>query len=719
MAITAMTLASLLSNVASCQGTPPDSIPGDGPGREEGTLRTDSVSDADSLYSVLPGLDVTAARVSHAPGKSVYIPTRQQRNLSPDAMSLLGMLMIPDISKTADGEYTAVNGSGLTYYINGAPARSQDLEGINTRDVRNVTYLDHPSDARYLGAQYVVEFTVREYEYGGYSKVSGQFYFLGETHFAERLSSKFTYRRMTYDLFAGVQNFRYLCSATRSSEIFHLKDRETTVDRTPLHSNLRAEVYPVQFRAAYSHGRTHVSNEVGFGYNASRESARGTVDLISRLPSSDPDRVSYPYEKREPLKEYSTVWLCDASLDLGKGWAMSASSNVAYTHYSGTYLYESGEPTRIDRRITENSVQATLDAVLRKKLTGHSSLSLKLKGNLLSSHSHYSGDSQYANDFLFPVIAGHVTYSLSFDKVAAAAYAGCAAEWNRLNDHMIRTVYPYGVVNLSYSPDPRLRCSLWMQYSTYSPTSDLRNPTPMQMSGFLWKSGNPDLRPYPKYEIGPSLVWSPTSVLSLSASVNYTRLHDIMRTDYTLIEGGGAVMQSFVNGGDTHVTRAQAMASLSLLRGKVGIMGGPKVTSYRGNGIFMNDLTSFEMVGSAQIYLGNFYARCMVIAGGRSYTSFSMDATIKRKTQYSLSFGWGNSRWTFGAYLNNIFRTSWDNVTRQVDSPVYSSTVTELGLGLRQGVMLSAVYTFGYGKKIDRFDELEGGVGGAQSAILR
>lgn len=94
-----------------------------------------------------------------------------------------------------------------------------------------------------------------------------------------------------------------------------------------------------------------------------------------------------------------------------------------------------------------------------------------------------------------------------------------------------------------------------------------------------------------------------------------------------------------------------------------------------------------------------------------------MDSTFKTKPYYYLQGGWGNGNVNITLVLSNIFNTSWEGDTVVTGSPVFDAKYIQMNNYYRQSIKLDVTYTFGYGKKIDRRDNLDGSVSGAESNV--
>ena len=104
---------------------------------------------------------------------STYIPMKRQKDSATDAISLLSQMAIPQL-EVQPGNFNVKNISGqnVAIYINYVSASEQDLTGLRPTDVKKVEYLIYPQDPRFKGAQYVVNFILQKYEWGGYTKIT-------------------------------------------------------------------------------------------------------------------------------------------------------------------------------------------------------------------------------------------------------------------------------------------------------------------------------------------------------------------------------------------------------------------------------------------------------------------------------------------------------------------------------------------------------------------
>lgn len=105
--------------------------------------------------------------------KSTFIPTNRQKNASQTGAELIERIGIPQLRVLADGRIETNSGKNVAVFIDFIPASDNDLKAMRMADVKRVEYYEYPSDPRLQGNQYVVNYIMAKYEYGGYIKGFG------------------------------------------------------------------------------------------------------------------------------------------------------------------------------------------------------------------------------------------------------------------------------------------------------------------------------------------------------------------------------------------------------------------------------------------------------------------------------------------------------------------------------------------------------------------
>ena len=205
-----------------------------------------------------------------SPTSTTYTPTDKQKNASQNAIDLLRQMAISQIKINPVSEAVTDNAGGdVAIFINYLEASKEEMEGLRTPDVKKVEYLEFPTDPRFRGAQRVINIIVQEYAYGGYTKLTTNENFLVGFSSRNNIFSKFSYKKMTYDLYVGANNWNNHHIGNNVNGIYSLKDADgkdykLTRTETLDGSHYKQNQYPVTFRATYASEKVQIRNTLCF-----------------------------------------------------------------------------------------------------------------------------------------------------------------------------------------------------------------------------------------------------------------------------------------------------------------------------------------------------------------------------------------------------------------------------------------------------------------------
>ena len=666
----------------------------------------------------LQEITVESASQYVSANSSTYIPTKRQKNAAADAVSLLSLMAIPQIDvNPADRTIKTSLGKDIAIYIDFNEATVQDLEGMRTADVKKVEYLLYPQDPRFRGAKYVINFIMQKYEWGGYSKLSAEQSFpVNET--TGSIYSKFSYRKMTFDLYANGQHGSARHGGAKSTERFAFTDLfgngPCEIDRysRPLSYRSISNRSGFSFRAVYSSGNTRISNRLSYGLQDTP-----TDDMENELDYSGnvfPSSVSKS-TKSSSSRTLSYDFTLTGSINAKTYFNVLAS--YVYGHNSSDSRY-SEESICIDNNARENSHYAMVSPQFVWTINRHNSLIPYLFAEYIGNRVDYSGNSPSSQDYTIWGCLGGVRYTYMREKWQAGTQFGLSHTRTKLTEYAVSSdLAPKGNVFATFSPNAKNQFELLYGFGKNIPSIYQKSPNMLQQDRLTWYEGNPWLRDYWDNLISINYTWLPDNTWQLSANGEYFVSSNRSLTDYTPTGPDGTMLRSYVNDGDFRRILLGASGTGKFLNNRLVAKVNPRLflqSTTGGYALRKNIITC-----SAQLtwYFGDFY-----VFGWYNTPATSLEATSGTIThvpsQYRIQAGWGKGSWKVSATANNFLRTDWATSTQTLSGRYYGFDSEQYGTSMHRRFQVSVSYTLGYGKKV-RTDNEVGAAPSNQSAILK
>lgn len=686
------------------------------------SIPTSITETSDSLSTVEMNEVIVKAQMHRTDAtSSTFTPTVKQKSSAQNAIDLLKQLAIPQISiNLMDNTVTTPSGQNVAIYINYIPASAEEMEGISTADVRRVEYLDFPADPRFQGNEHVVNFIVQKYEYGGYTKATlNENFLVGKLSSRASVYSKFVYKRMTYDLYAGASNHDINHFGSSITGLYSLKNEDeqfyqTTRNETLESAHFKYNQYPVSFRAIYDSDNIQIANTIGFNFDQSPLSE--TKGSLSFIPQRNSD---YSYSKNEPSTSRYLIWSGNYYFILPRNFHLSVSPGVNYGHTHYTYLYQTSLPgsSSITNRSKEDVWQFRGSATLFKKIADKQNAFVRAWFGSTTNNVSYSGTSPYDNKFSDMYAGAALGYNFSNDQWNVQADAALQWEKNQINDQSVAEIYPLLNVSTGFSPSQKHSFRTYFHFGANYPGASEKTPNVLQQNELMYYTGNPNIGLSRQVTFNLSYNWIPTSTFSASAFMQYFGEYNLYVPAYQLYQGGKALLRTFETDGTYNRTQIGMSFNYRLLDGNLQLAASPSVSLYRMTGLFDISKSPFYCNASATYYLGNFYfqvayqTRSLTVQGNRG-------VVYKDRDFYQVLAGWSRSNWNIRISGMNLFRNDWLCSTNLLSTPLYSETQLVEGNNFHQRLNLAVTYTFGYGKKVKRGNEV-GEQSGAASAIMK
>ena len=649
---------------------------------------------------------------------SSFIPTLKQKNAANDATSLLRIMSSPQLSidpinnivKTQSGHPVAV-------FINFIEASTEDINGLNPKDVKRVEYYITTSDPRFFGKRYVVNFVMQKYEWGGYTKINGT-QSLGVMSTDASVYSKMKYKAMNFDFYAG----------EKYNEIRHAGN-ETIEDMmfTDLYGNGPANISrminssttathqttnDVSFRAIYDRDKVQLNNRISLNYISSPDNET-TNDIVYDNNLDRDVTTTSTVSSKNMTARYAGQYLFSLphNLSLNIDSRFEYGNNRLFSHYNGF------ENLSITNNAHEKSYSGEVTPALNWQINDNHSVRVYTTGQWQNHKIEYSGNSSSSEIYKIHEYQAGASYDYATEKWSTALNMGWVWQKNSISDYKTHTSYPRINAEVSYSPSDNTQISTSYEFYETIPTASSTSPVILQQDELMSYAGNPDMKNSPTYEIALHGVWLPSNKWQLAFTGFHYNISQ-RRVSSFLPEGhDGTMLRYYTNNGSYMSTMFGFNVSANLLGGKLSASLNPQVWLRKTTGTFAMSRNEITCTTQLIYYFGNLYALGWYVTPSH-YPDENSGIEHKTTSQYSLQVGWGNGYWNIGVEAANFFRSSWRSNKELLRSEYYNMSSLCYSPGQHMKFSLSITYTFGYGKKVGRNDELKG-ESAASSAILK
>lgn len=679
-----------------------------------GTRCFDSVAQEQVVDTLqLQEVTVKAAQQYVTSKSIVYIPTGSDKKNAQTATDLLRMSAIPQIKvNPVDDKIVDNFGDEVSVFINYLPARKDDIAGLKTSDVRKIEYLDSPTDPRFRGAKTVVNFIVAEYSYGGYTKISATLRTINGISGGVNIYSKIAYKKMTYDIYAALDESSTHHSGIANDDIYRLGTSGVTRKEMPLSAHQRLSRYPVTFRAIYNTHNIQLSNALAFSHiDTGSNDDSGVIEYHAPIGSK-----SAAFDRSNPNSSNSVMFLGSYYFDLSAGWALNIAPDVSYSHYYDNLSYLVTKQSPIIRQTSEDATDVSIDGNVEKTFSSNHVLTFGLSYGISHNTVDYR-DYNHTETIRYQSSEGYSAYTFSKNGITTSIEGGL--EWNRskTGSESLNSISPFVSLDFRYNASQKSMLSANVQYKTVPPNSSLRTSTILQDNELMYISGNPSLHNLKNLTAKLGYNYISSQMLTLNAYASYRGLYDRIAELYMPYRDATALLRTDVNDGRYDRIMSGMSFTLKPLDGKLVINATPGYTYYQLTGPVSRHYSTFTLNASIGANLSAFYFNAYFKLQSREIDSRT-NALWKDRNYYFIEAGWSNSSFNVRLNAANIFNRGWINLTQDMESELFSQSRTYFGSSYHPRLSLSVTYTISYGKKLQRRNEI-GELSPAQSAIMK
>lgn len=657
---------------------------------------------SDSLTSTLLNEIVVEGRTQFlSTGKSTFLPTKIQKNSAQTGIDLLGKMGIPVIRILPGSESVqTVSGDAVAIYIDFVPATQDEIKMLRPADVVRVEYYDHPSDSRFQAAAHVVNFVMKKYDYGAYVKALLNEKFITNSGVLQA-NARMCRHKMTYDIMAhGNYSSKHQTGGTIDETFRLLKadgskyifDRITHIDKRKRETS----AYQASFRAKYN-GNSFVANTMVTGGldRSPKNSENGTVSYSDNSHTSSV--FTSDKSKNSGFIRLNGFYF----LTLSTNSSLTADINGELAKERGKSYYTEAGADNIINGAKDNTQNISVKLTYGHSFDNSGNILIFGRGIYERNNTRYSGTCDDLDKSYTKFGQTGISYNLTKGKIHASAGLG----WNwistRLNTIKNSSNYPHADVSIQYTIDQSKSISLDGHYSVWPPSSNYKSDNIIQISPFLWHTGNPRLTSHRSFDFSLRYVLIPSNRYNLSVSFNSWMVGN--RESFVYLPYKDGIIRTLMQPmGFFAKHTAGLYASTRQLDGKLQL-------SANMSGIFVNDRRPFGLSRSAlsywiqaNYYLGNFNFGAAYISKESDIANSMSGVWKEDKDSYFISAGCAINNWNIRLTVNNFCRWKWEDAISTMESTHYCKKEISTGTSKHAMIQLSATYTFEFGKKIDK-----------------
>lgn len=649
---------------------------------------------------------------------TTYYPDRNSKLTAQNAIDLLNRMAIPQINvNPIGGSVQTPGGDEIAIYIDMEPATQEEKDALRPEDVKKVEYYVFPSDPRFNHEKYVINIMLRHYDYGGYAKLSGTGNIMAGSG-SGLAYTKITYKRMTYDISINDKYTDRHHTGTEQTQVFRFPQADESIDEITRSnfldgSRFQQNQFGASFRAKYMSQKAVISNSVFIiALNTPHSSYEG------RLLFSSDNYNGSTYSNSLNSTYFYPRWRGNYYFDLGNGFKLNAIPSFFYQHTKSNRKYLSGK-TSIITDATEDAVTCEMQVQLNKSFRKYHTIDFNLLGVYYYNKVNYTGNTLANPVFNQYAYGGILGYTFSKDKFYGQLGTGVASESNKISGTRTNSFIPFVELNSQYAVNQKNSVSVSAMLNIRPVEASEKTPDMIQENELLFKTGNLHLKNIHIGKFTVDYTWLASNRFSLSAFTGWSREFNHIVPVFLSDGPEGTMLRTPDNDGDFQDIYIGTTLIAKLMSKKLVVRATPKMWFEKVTGLYANTNNHLSLSLNASYYIGKFYVSAYYSPAFRELVSQSLTATsVRRKSAYQMKIGWSNSAWNLTATAVNIFRCNWVEKTSRLTSQWFDQYTTEYGAGSHQFVSLTASYTFGFGKKVRRGDEVQT-MGAGSSAIMK
>ena len=650
-----------------------------------------------------------------------YIPTKKIKKAAIDATQLLELMNVPQLDIIPGSmSVRTYAGKDVGMFIDYKAATVEDLQGLRPEDVLRVEVLQYPEDPRFGGQANVVNFIMRKYEWGGYTKLTA----IGNTLNIDRgegiLYSKFVKGNWTLDANATGSithndNFRgYDVETFRDIRIGNIQYDEVIRTTQSGDTYLRqSNIQSVSFRASYETKTTEIIHSVSYNRTGNpRTRNLSKVDYSENIFSTSSALSKESGQTISPrLRGYYYFSLPNSN-------SLIASWSFSYGRIRRNSSYLLGELSPIINNNKETSYAPVVTVQYSKKFSKNNTFRTSLMSYNTIYHTYYEGSYNGLQKLLSSENMMFLEYMQNWQcGLSLYSRLGVSYVIGRLNGvNTLEQWNPRLGLQLQYKINDKNSASIEGWWGNNHPTPASSNSAIVQSNELLWLQGNPKLRNTTFTTASASYTYMPTNKFNVSATAEYHGYLNKTAHQYFSLDDYDGLVRKEINNGDFFDFSGYVSATVKLFKNSLSLRATGKIAHLKSTGIDAQSMNIVTAHFQANYYFKNFSYIIYYQTPNNALAPFDNGVRTHYKSTYGFLANYSVGDFKLGIQFRNWFNKY--EYYSDFDSEKYSSHGWQWNSDLARSIQLTLSYTFPYGKKVKRNNEIQTSIE-SSSAILK
>ena len=639
-----------------------------------------------------------------------YVPAKKVKKAAIDATQLLRLMNIPQLDiMPGSMAVKTYSGQAVGMFIDFKEASEEDLRGLRPEDVLKVEVLQYPQDPRFGGQANVVNFIMRKYDWGGYTKLTADGNTLNYDKGDGILYTKYVKGKWTLDANATgsiTHNDKFHGRYTETFRDISVGDRRfDEISRTTesgINYLKQNNSQAVSLRSSYDTDKTQITHTVSYirvGNPLTRDVSK--VDFSEDVFSAS---STLSQESGQTISPRARGFYYFA---LPKDNLLIASWNFSYGSTRRFSSYRLGNMTPIVNNNRETSYEPVLRVNYSKKFSHNNTIRTSLFSYNTIYHTHYEGSYNGLQKLLSSENMLFLEYMQDW-KCGLSLYSRLGVSYVLGRLHGVNTLKQWNPrlgLQLQYQINDRHSASVEGWWGNNHPTPESSNSAMVQSNELLWLQGNPGLRNTTFLTAIASYTYVPNNKLNLSATAEYYGYLKKTAFDFFSMPGHDGLIRKVINSGDFHNISGYVAATLKLFDNSLSLRASGQVKRMIASGIDAQSMNVVMANIQANYYFRNFSFSLYYRTPQKDLGPFHNGIRYRYKSTYGFLMNYSTGNFKAGLQLDNWFDSY--RYYYDLDSQRYSFHGWQWEGELARSLKLTLSYTFPYGKQIKRNNEVQ------------